>query len=347
MFGKVLKIIIIIVVVIILLINIPVASVRHISSGTDYSNWMKETLDDNARIVDVRMLGAHDAFSSKINLLSPSDIHADSIMKGFTGILLKGFLVRQSKTQTADTEGLLKSGVRYFDIRLTYNEGKWFTKHNFLASDFTDITADIVSFLEEKNGEFLILDFQHINGLEYGSDEDYDLFIEMLETSGLLAYQHYDSNGLRKISYSEITDDKQTSGIVIIDKFEKENKATYRYDTSIRSNWPDMDDYEDVLSFLKNESDYINSTEEFASTFRIMQAVTTMQLSLPGLINSIKTWSLIERASDFNARLVQDNEFDSLIDAMPIVMVDYCNTNENNFIDNIMSIIINKNSADY
>lgn len=343
MIKKTLIIILLVLLVFVLVINLPIVSVGHKASENTYNNWMDETLDVDTRIVDVAMPGAHDAFTSEINLFSPADKYADGIMKGFTGTLLKGFLVRQSVTQITDVKGLMESGVRYLDIRLTYEAGKWVTKHNFVSSEFDETAGDIVSFLNSNKGEFLILDFQHISGLDYSSTEDYKTFIDMLSETGLLDLQYFEANGVGAVTYGEVTDNKKSSQVIIIDKFSNSDKATYDYDQSIRSNWADDDNFEDTLLFLKDESDLINSTDEFKDSFKVMQAVTTMQLSFPGILDSLKTWSLIERASNFNDFLLNNNEFDSLINTMPIVMIDYCNTNENNFLDDFMAVIIKRN----
>jgi hypothetical protein len=345
MLKKILIIVLLVLLIFVLVINLPVVSVGHKASENIYDNWMAETLDVDTRIVDVTMPGAHDAFTSEMNIFSPADKYADGIMKGFTGFLLKGFLLRQSITQIADVNGLLKNGVRYMDIRLTYDNGKWVTKHNFVSGDFIPIATDLVSFLENYKGEFLVLDFQHINGVDYNSDQDYRTFIDMLDETGLRDLQYYDAEGVGAVTYGEITDNRKSSRVVIIDKFNVSDKETYDYGSSIRSNWADDDNFDGVLQFLKDESTFVNETVEFNDSFKVMQAVTTMQLSLPGVLDSLKTGSLLERASDFNDFLLNSEEFDNLLETMPIVMIDYCNTNENGFLDKLMSVIIGKNSG--
>jgi hypothetical protein len=87
-------------------------------------------------------------------------------------------LVKQAKTQSGDVSQLLTGGVRYLDIRLSYLDDIWYTKHNYISGEFESIALNIISFLESNQGEFLILDFQHINGVSYDSLEDYMLFFE-------------------------------------------------------------------------------------------------------------------------------------------------------------------------
>ena len=326
----------------IIIMNIPIISTNHQSSTEDYSNWMSETLDNNERAINVTMLGAHDAFSTDINIFSKVDtLSASDMMKGTTGILIKGFSVRQSVTQTASPEELLKNGIRYFDVRLSYDSDKWMTTHNYLSNDFTNLVPEIISFLDDNPGEFLILDFQHIHGIDYSNDNDYDLFVAMLEETGLYDYSYLSSiKALMAVTYGDLTNNGTESKVIIIDKFEQSNKETFHYESSIRSNWANSDNFDDVISFLKDEQMSILLSSQ-TENFIVMQAVTTMDMSSTGILNSFRTWSLIERAEQFNTYLLEYEDFDSLVATMPIIMVDYANANP--FIDDIMTIIIETN----
>jgi len=327
----------------IVIVNLPIISIKKSDSEIDYSHWMSENLDNDSLAIEIAMLGAHDAFSSEINYFSSVDSYsADDIMKGIPGAFLKGFIVRQSVTQTASPTKLLESGVRYLDIRLSYTDGVWETKHNYVSSVFENIALEITTFLDENDGEFLILDFQHIHGIEYSNDEDYQLFYDMLEEYGLIDYLYSSSNKpLNEITYGDLTTNNTLSRVIIIDKFEKANKVTYNYETSIRANWANNDDFEETIDFLTTEGNKVDNLDS-VNTFVVMQAVTTMQMSPSGILNSFKTWSLINRATQFNNELITSNEFLDMLDSMPIIMVDYANTNDNSFNDDIMDIIINK-----
>jgi len=326
----------------IVIVNIPIITVGNKDSNNDYSNWMSENLSNDKLVVDITMLGAHDAFSSEINYFSSVDKYsADEIMKGIPGALLKGFIVRQSVTQKASPTELLESGVRYFDIRLSYTDGLWETKHNYVSGNFEGIAEEITVFLEENKGEFLILDFQHIHGIEYSSDTDYQLFYDMLEEYGILYYSYSSANKpLSEITYGDLTTDNTLSRVIIIDKFEKDNKLTFDYSQSIRASWANNDDFEETIDFLVDEANEIENLGDSINGFVVMQAVTTMQMDPVGIINSFKTWSLLERAKQFNNVLLDSEEFQDIIEIMPIVMVDYSNYGE--FNDEIMELIIQK-----
>ncbi len=329
----------------ILIINIPITSLNHTETTNDYNNWMKDNLSSDTLLIETKMLGAHDAFSSEINYASVPDVSADSIMTGLPGALLKGYLIKQSITQKTDSEGLLKNGVRYFDVRLTYNDGDWVTKHNFVSGDFTLIASNLVNYLETYQGEFLILDFQHIDGLDYSSETDYQIFLTMLDDVGLLEYEYVNNTKLLgEITYGDITNNATTSKVIIIDKFTKTDKETYLYESTIRSSWANTDSFTETMTFLNEESSYVASTSDLDNSFKVMQAVLTTQMDPQGIVDSLVSWSLIARADEFNNYLITTDDFNNLLETLPIVMVDYANCNTDDFVDNIMTIIIDANN---
>ncbi|MBN2540566.1 MAG: hypothetical protein JXB08_03470 [Bacilli bacterium] len=325
-----------------LILNLPLFTVINNTTDTDYSNWMSETLSGNERIVDIAMLGAHDAFSYDIDIASPLDPYeTNSIMQGATGVLVKGFIVRQSRTQMSTASELLKAGVRYFDIRLTYDDGNWYTKHNYISTDFLPILQEIIDFLDANTGEVLILDFQHISGLDYNSTDDYNVFHKMLFDSGILDYAPLNPD-LSILTYGALTNAKTESKVVITSKFANSLWDILQYDTAVRSEWADSDNFEYVYDFLKAEAAAIQ-TGDFYNRFRIMQGVTTMQMTGGGIVKAIGSWSLINRAKAFNDYLISQPDFVDLLSELPIVMVDYADTNSRHFNEDIMQIIMDFN----
>ncbi len=325
----------------IVVINIPIIEIGDSSTtSNDYSNWMSETISDDKSLTTIKMLGAHDAFSKDINLFSQPDVSADSIMTGFSGFLVKGFIVKQSVTQTATATQLLNSGVRYLDIRLTLDDDSWVTKHNYVSSIFDPIANEITTFLEDNPGELLILDFQHIHGIDYANETDYDLFIHLLTQTDLLDYSFITTEGLlQDITYGEVTNKGTESKVIIIDKFSIPNKETYSYEETIRSNWANSDDFDEVVEFLEEEASNVKAKP--FDGFVVMQSVTTMSMSPRGIINTLKTWSLIERAEDFNMFLLSQDNFSEISNTLPIIMVDY--SHHAPFVDDVMEIIIKDN----
>ena len=344
-FLKRLLIVLVILILFVISINIPIITLDKQTVGTDYSGWMQTTLDNSQRVVDVAMLGAHDAFTSEMKITSRVDeLSADSIMQGVPGFFLKGFIYRQSVTQVVGATDLLFAGVRYLDIRLTYDEGEWYTKHNYIASDFIPILSEIKDFLETFPGEFLILDFQHIHGLDYSSQTDYDVFYQMLEDSGILDYT-YEVTNLSDLTYGQLTANGTEAKAILISKFEDSQGKIMYYNDSMRSEWANSDDFDQIMTFLENEAETVLDLN-LLDRFRVMQAVSTMQMNPAGIIKALGSWSLINRADSFNYDLLNYDDLGIILESLPILMVDYANDSNHGINDALMQIIMdfNRNS---
>ncbi len=359
---KIILMLIVIVLALVITINFPVTNFKHSESDLDYSSWMTDNLTSEQKIIDIAMLGAHDAFTNDITLFSKIDLlSADSIQTGTIGMLIKGFSMRQSRTQVSDASELLANGVRYFDIRLSYNESKsaWYTSHTYYSRDFLEVLAEIETFLNDNPGEFLILDLQHIYGVDYTSQADFQEIYALFDDAGILEYAYLEGDKvLSDVTYGDVTNNKQQGGVIILSKFEEEDDSFWQYGSNIRSAWPNMDLDGEVFAFLDAESDLINAGNAMTGNqipdnfyeqnsqngFRVMQAVLTMQMSGEGILNALTSWSLLERAKGFNVALIQAENFTQWLEAMPIVMVDYSDTNKDGFLDEIMTKIIEYNT---
>ena len=327
------------------IINAPWFFVSDKTSDTDYSGWMNDTLDENQKIIDVKMLGAHDAFSHEINIFSKVDpASADGIMQGFIGNLIKGFSVRQSKTQVVGAKELLKSGVRYLDLRLSLNpeNDDLYTVHNYFSTEFAQVLTDIESFLEENPGEFIIIDLQHAYGMEYDDPISFSKVEEIFIDYGIIDYAYSNKiKNLEDITYGDMTSNKSSSGVIIFSKFTTESEYFWDYNDYIRSEWANEDEFSKIIDFLIAEKNMIESDSNLQNKIRVMQAVATMEMSITGIIRSFETWSLLSRARAFNQYLLEYERFDDLVESMPIVMIDY--SSDYKIIDQFMEIIIDKN----
>lgn len=357
--------ILIVVVLTVLAVNLPFDWFRKETSALDYSEWMGETLETDQKLIDIAMLGAHDAFTAEIGIGSPIDNQsAASIQTGWTGTLIKGFSVKQSKTQVSPVCGLLEAGVRYFDVRLTYHEEEaaWYTSHSLFSEAFAGILADLETFLAEHPGEFVILDIQHVNGIDLEDPAQSDPALaeirQLLADSGVLSRAYPEgTNVLSEVTYGDLTSDGTASGVILFTKLPTDDPVFWSYGASIRSAWPDTDSPETAFAFLSEEADLIASGEALTGNqmaenpealdsreaIRVMQAVLTMQLTGEGILGALRDWSLLSRARAFNPLLLDQEGFPDWLSAMPVVMVDYADSNHDDFLDDIMQIIIEKN----
>lgn len=358
---RIVLLIVIIIVVLILSINVPITVISKDESQNTYENWMAETLSNDQLIIDTAMLGAHDAFTSDMTFFSKVDeSSADSIQTGLTGLLIKGLSYRQSKTQVSDMTTLLEMGVRYFDMRLSFNEDCdcYVTAHTYFSTKAEDVLADLESFLSTHPGEFVILDIQHVNGADYSDLTAFNQVSSLFSEAQLENYMMDETTKpLNQITYGDITNEGTSAGLIVLTKFAESNPLFFSYQSSIRSAWANTDSIETLNAFLDSEATLITAGEAMTgnqvnentlevdslSAFRVMQGVLTMQMSAGGIIEGLRTWSLIERAIDANTNLIENDHFDTWLEAMPIVMVDYADSNHSDFLDKIMQKIIDFN----
>lgn len=333
------------------------------TTASDYSDWMLETLDGSVRVIDVAMLGAHDAMSSDIGYGSQVDpLSADSIQTGLTGALIKGFSVKQSKTQVSTTAVLLARGVRYLDVRLTFDAatGVWWTSHSYYSRPFAEDLADIEAFLADHPGEFLLIDIQHVYGVAYDDEDAVEGLRALLADSGVLDRTVREDAGqaLADITYDDATLSQSRGSVLLFAKFTVDDPYLWDYVDSIRSAWPNTDDPDEAFAFLADEAERIVSGTALTGNqvtdtggidsrlgIRVMQGVLTMRMSGDGILRAIGDWSLLSRARSFNAALIGEEAFPAWLAAMPVVMVDYADTNHDGFLDAIMALIESYNDG--
>ena len=343
-------------------LNLPVWPGLDLSQA-DYSTWMSDNLQGSERVIDLALLGAHDALSSDIGLSSRIDYSsASSLQTGLVGQLIRGFSVRQSRTQVSRTGQLLRQGVRYFDVRISYDSASdtWYSSHNYLSRPLIDDLNQLTDFLSHHPGELVVFDFQHIHGIEYDTASHIlsDLN-QLLDEAGLGQYVvPNDLAPLEKLTFHQATQGKTRAGLMVLSKIKPEDKRWWDYGPAIRSAWPNQDEPVAIYQFLSDEAELIQAGQALTGNqmagytgrnakdgFRIMQAVLTMQLNRSGIVRAITGWSLLHRAKWFNHELLEQPGFDDWLSAMPIVMVDFCNSEQGNFHNRVMERIIQYNQT--
>jgi len=335
----------------------------YTEDGNDYSDVIASGVENkNPRVVDIAMLGAHDAFSSRISKNSPIDPGEaeDSILRNKTvGFFADGLFARLSKSQRGDATDMLENGVRYLDVRLSYIEGTWFTKHALVSDELSYYLEDVIDFLADNPGEFIVFDIQHVY-LGEATFDDLFTYLDTFEVNSqsLLDFIHYDPTAiaLGDLRYNDVTVNGTESGVVLLAKTEHSPTLQKHYvrgdgDTegstviSIRSLWHNTSNGRKMLNGIREEYENIRSTDDYDNVFRVNQAQKTGVISGPDLIDTIIGWSLVDMASYFNSRLVRQADFTDWFSAMPILMVDYAISNRGHFNSTANLAIIAYNQA--
>lgn len=312
------------------------------SSGA-FSSVMSESISiqSNPRLVEIAMLGAHDAFSSEIHLFSKVDpaeedgaLVANPLLRVFFG----GLFVRLARTQTQGTEMLLQRGVRYFDVRLSYDEGQWVTKHGLISHPLERDLIPLVQFLKTHPGECILFDMQHV----YLANQTWgDLFdyIEGVKVEGvsLLDFVHVRSNitSIGSVTYEDATDSRTSGGAILLAGTEEETSLYRHYDrrveaNTIRSVWHETSNLDRLLERIQAEHETLQAMLPLNSLV-VNQAQRTGVLSSEEWMTTLFGWSLLSMAAVGNAKLLKHENVSDWFETMPILMVDFSTSGYQNF----------------
>lgn len=360
--GKVLTIFFSLFVFVILLVGKATFDMTaHTISDDDYSDVIREGVgSNNPHVVDIAMLGAHDAFSQKINGRSKIDPAEDSgsiLRNPVAKVLASGLFVRLARAQLDGPATMLRLGVRYFDVRISDVEGEWYTKHGLLSAPLSQYLDEFIPFLKNNPGEFIIFDMQHIyfDGLTFA---DLWTYLEGYEVDGfsLIDFVHFNSNmtALSNLTYDDVTEDGTTAGVVILAKTPVTIDQPYHYERgsgegagmlSIRSVWHETSDTETMLTGIRREVEAISGSNAYDGIFRVNQAQKTGKYSGSDVVDTLLGWSLIDLARVFNPILVNQEDFTDWLSAMPIVMVDFSTSSKQNFNQIVNDTLIEYNRS--
>lgn len=312
----------------------------------DYNGIMKANIKTNPRVVDVAMLGAHDAFSNGIGRSSQVDPAEDSgsiLNNKAVKLLAGGMFVRLSKAQKSGAKELFEHGVRYFDVRITYSNNEWYTTHGLLSGKLGSYLQPLVQKLKENPGEFVVFDIQHASLADKTFDDLFS-YISSVKVDGvsLFSFVTYNPSGLPlgSLTYHDITANGTSAGAVILAKTEQfEGCRHYEYGKSMRSVWHNKNTQAEILSGIGNEYATLKASSSHLEKFRVNQAQMTGLFSADVIFNTILGWSLLDMAANFNWKLATNADFEKWLDVMPIFMVDYSDSMAKGFNDAVIEKI--------
>ncbi len=311
----------------------------------DYSNILGDSIKGNPRVVDIAMLGAHDAFSDRISKRSqvdPQEGEGSILNNRAVSFVGSGIFVRMARAQKSSAYELLCRGVRYFDVRITRLDGEWVTTHGLVSGPLADSVLDVLRFLSETQKEMILFDIQHI----YTGEADISDFLRDLdeiryEGRSLLDYVRFDpvSQPLSELRYSDVTDGG--SGIVMLLKAEQKDGAKfYSYEESIRSVWHDKNDKESMLEGIGAEYQTLTENPNLdRDKFRVNQVQMTGKYDSGSIFRTITGWSQLDMAENFNETLLEQESFPDWFTVLPIFMTDYADSMEGDFNDRVVLAI--------
>jgi hypothetical protein len=317
---------------------------RKPDAGLDFSRVIRDNVSPDTRVVDIAMLGAHDAFSEKITPRSevcPFDTNA--FLNSPATTLAPGLLSRLMLAQKSDAAGQLLRGVRYFDVRLTWHNNTWYTQHGLISAPLRDSLVQIIDFLNENPGELIVFDMQHVR---HGDNTFDGLWRYMADvTSGgksLLDFVTYDpfETPLANLTLGQAA--RHGAGVVILAKSPMfMNCRHYEYDSSMRSTWHNKIRTREIIDGIQSEYEVLTRNPSLdRDKFRVNQAQTTPNFSgLGNSVTSVFSWSLLSRAAGHNVKLLEHENFTDWLAVMPIFMVDFSDSRSGQFNERVIELI--------
>ncbi|EDV99073.1 PI-PLC X domain-containing protein 2 [Drosophila grimshawi] len=125
-------------------------------------NWMRELPAElrDLSIVNLAIPGSHNSMTYGIDSNSRLAPDADSAIRRWHRFF-PCFVRRWSRNQSASILDQLQLGVRYFDLRIAQNEGKFYYCHGLFAMEVFEPLHELRHFLDTHPEEVVILDLQH------------------------------------------------------------------------------------------------------------------------------------------------------------------------------------------
>lgn len=136
--------------------------ITSVLAGCDNNNFM----DKNEAIEEL---------SSWMSMIKDDTLVKELVIPGSHDSGTKG-MPDTLETQDKDYYDQLKQGFRYFDTRVMYKDNDFYMYHTFKGElKYQEVLDDVNKFLMENPSEFIVLDFQYLDG------EKDEMVFDMLE----------------------------------------------------------------------------------------------------------------------------------------------------------------------
>ena len=310
----------------------------------------------NPRFIDVAMLASHDSNTYAIDINNNLDETAPKALSTFFPIA-KNYLKRFAVTQHHSIYDQIMQGVRFLQIKVSYQDDDYYTTHTIISNKLSDCVTDILKYLtsSEASGEMLGVYFHFVN-LGNKTYEDFHKYVAQIKynNKSLYDFVNYskvdaknEDNGYLKIKdlrYNDITNYGTKPGVVLIDlhntnkpEWEDKNNDTYPYsfdlDSYILNPWHNHTSTNLLLSDIeKTYNKFKNDQEVLDNKLRINQTQAAMSTkSFRDTVNILTSGSLLSIAEKHNLDVLNLDYFDDMLSVMPVFQVDYVTSTYKDF----------------
>ena len=263
-----------------------------------YSNWMG-TLSTNPQFANQKLAqtllpGSHDSFSYGLTSadICNTDPNALSWLKIVGAMGLNWSMAQPNNSNFMQNTFInqLNHGVRYFDVRLCYQNNTNFNSHNYLTHDsFEQNIAELTNFSSAHPQEIIILDLNHAYGfdstsmsnlLDYLHQNYANIIVPFTQANPGMTLQQ-----LWALHKNLIIILPSQQADVNFDYLRNNPRFTWVWpSTTINSPWPDLTDYPQLLSFAEQQLLKRNQNQLFVSQ---LQQTPSLDYILENLRSSL------------------------------------------------------------
>ncbi len=299
--------------------------------------------DADPRVVDLAMLGSHDA--NTYNLTKYKGLSGE-VNENATVLYQSvwGLSYRYTKTQVSTIYDQLVQGVRYLHIKGSYQNGEWYGSHSVIDGPMDTYIRDAIKFLQKAPGEIVVLQVQ----LMYGEGTTISGFLSTLfgivyGGQTLKDFVPYENIPLGELRYNAVTKNGTQGGAVVVltgdykknslfadlEQSEYEGKC-YGKPGCISAAWYNRMDSSALAEAVDKQSERIQeSYTKYSDGFRVMQLNTTPTMQDP--IDTAAAWSLVCKAKNHNSEMIEKPKFDDWMKVMPVVLCDFSTSANDDF----------------
>lgn len=320
----------------------------------NYSDVMRKANEQNSafgdsKVYEIGILGSHDAMSDKITKDSEIDYGDDVPDLGpliHLG-LVRSIIANYCRTQSKGLYEQFKAGVRYVDGRITCKNGVFYTSHGMISDKLENYLRELITFLLDNPGEFIIFHIAQYNKTEGNTENDLAEYMQNVKVTrdgrdySIYDFINYNTyKDFSDVTYNDVTRNGQKGGLIIVSKFQGRvsnpslsNFFRYR---QYYSTWYNKPDHKLLLSMVDDAVQKYKGVAAFrCNGFHTTQNAKSIALHLGG--------SLISNAESENIETVNHSHFDYWLSFMPMACFDEVTSTEGDFNAKINEKILNYN----
>ena len=327
-------------------------------------------VDANPRLVDIAMLASHDAVTAGLEPDAPVDYYDRGQIVGKVAPLTRGLQYRFAKTQSVGLDVQLRQGARMFHMKYTDFEGEWYATHTLLSQKFETYILQVLEYLAtpEAKGEVVLL---LLHPIYFGEGVTLDTFHNWLAEVKLDGKNIYDyvnygatntfdkdgAEGVRigDLRYNDLTENGTKAGVVLFDRRESklwsedmEGTATDQYmskffdmDSNATHKWHSRNGYNTMTKLIDEQATIIAESDEWDNKLRMNQAQPAFSVGgISDIFVDLFSWNLKSHSIRYNAKIIDNDNFDKWLSIMPVFQVDFVNSEYGDFNNKVNTKII-------